>query len=215
MRRPPPTSPDALAARYAGAARVLARRDPVLRSVIRRVGPCTLRPHGDPLTVLVRTIISQQLSARVARIIEQRFFARISGPGTLDQIERLRDEEIRSCGLSAGKIRSLRDLCRHIRDGRVPLDRLDRLTDEELRDVLTEVHGIGPWSVDMFLIFCLGRMDVFPVGDLGLRLGVQFTYGLPEPPRPSDLTIWGQKWQPYRTVATWYMWRSRGEVPQS
>ncbi|MCX7701175.1 MAG: hypothetical protein N2039_09880, partial [Gemmataceae bacterium] len=143
MRRPPPTSSDALATRYAVATRVLARRDPVLRSVIRRVGPCTLRPHGDPLTVLVRTIISQQLSARVARVIEQRFFARISGPDILDQIERLSDEQIRSCGLSFGKIRSLRDLCRHIRDGRVPLDRLDTLPADEMRDVSTEVHGIG------------------------------------------------------------------------
>lgn len=215
MRRLPRSSLDSVAAQYQAAARALARKDRVLGALIRRVGPCTLRPHGDPLAVLVRTVISQQLSARVARVIEQRFLTLISGRCTLEGLEQLTDEQIRSCGLSAAKVRSLRDLCRHIRAGQVPLDRLDSLPDDELRRVLTEVHGIGPWSVDMFMIFCLGRMDVFPVGDLGLRLGVQSSYGLPEPPRPEELVHWGRKWQPYRTVATWYMWRSRGEVPQS
>ena len=215
MRRSGSSSIDAASARYVEAARRLARRDPTLRDVIRRVGPCTLRPHGDPLTVLVRTIISQQLSARVARVIEQRFFALTSPPITPEQIDQMSDEQIRGCGISAAKVKSLRDLCRHLRSGLVPIDRLDSLSDEELHPILTQVYGIGPWSVDMFLIFCLGRLDVLPVGDLGLRLGVQAAYGLPEPPTPSDLTTLGQKWQPYRTVATWYMWRSRGEVPQS
>ncbi len=200
---------------YATAQRALSRRDPKLRPIIKRVGPCTLKPHSDLFAVLVRTIISQQLSTKAALTIANRLQALL--PNGLEPVglDRLDDGQIRTCGISGGKLKSIRDLCGHVRKGTVHVDRLATLTDEQVREVLLQVHGIGPWSVDMYLIFCLGRLDVLPVGDLGLRLGVKAVYGLRQAPSPPQLVKIAEPWRPYRSVATWYMWRSRGFVPQS
>lgn len=201
---------------YAHAVRALARRDPILRQVIRRVGPCTLRPVNDVLTVLVRTIISQQLATRAAQTITNRLLARLPKPLSIESLEQLDDADYRACGISEPKRCAIRDLCRHGRLGKVPLHSSpDTLTDDQWRQALLSIRGIGPWSVDMFFIFGLGRLDVFPVGDLGLRLGVQTTYGLPALPTTTELNEIGERWRPYRSVATWYMWRCRGPVPQS
>lgn len=215
MRKRIAIEPKSTTHRYAAAARTLAQRDPVLRRVIFQVGPCTLRPEPDVLTVLIRTIISQQLATKAALTIADRLFAHTSVPCSVEAIERLDDAQLRACGLSGAKRRALRDLCRHIRHGTIPLEPPEALTDDQWREALLQVRGIGPWSVDMFLIFCLGRLDVFPVGDLGLRLGVQTAYDLPEVPSAAALESFGERWRPYRTVATWYLWRSRGPVPQS
>jgi len=200
---------------YLVAQRAISRRDSKLRPIIKRVGPCTLRPMADRFSVLVRTIISQQLSTKAALTIGDRLLALVPGGFTPERLGKLRDEQIRSCGISGGKLKSIRDLCARIGGGHLNPDDFPALSDEVLREKLTEVHGIGPWSVDMYLIFCLGRLDVLPVGDLGLRLGVKEAYGLREPPTVARMVEIGEVWRPYRTIGTWYMWRSRGAVPQS
>ena len=201
---------------YANAERHLSRRSPIFREIIRQIGSCTLKANPDYFSVLVHTIISQQLSTRAALTIGTRLQGALNGKGlTPKSVQRLPDEQIRQCGFSGGKTKSLRDLCRRCLDGSLPLDRLTELSDEQVREHLLEVHGIGPWSVDMFLIFCLGREDVLPVGDLGLRATVQQHYDLPKLPGPPQLTKIAEPWRPYRSIATWYCWRSRGPVPQS
>jgi DNA-3-methyladenine glycosylase II len=200
---------------YVVAQRAISRRDAMLRPVIKRVGPCTLRPITDRFTVLVRTIISQQLSTKAALTIGDRLLQLAPRGFTPERLDKLGDEQIRACGISGGKLKSIRDLCARIRHRELDPDQFPAMSDEDLREKLTEVHGIGPWSVDMYLIFCLGRLDVLPVGDLGLRLGVKETYGLAEAPSVAQMTEIGELWRPYRTVGTWYMWRSRGFVPQS
>src|SRR5262249_5623447 len=200
---------------YVVAQRSISRRDANLRPIIKRVGPCTLRPMQDRFSVLVRTIISQQLSSKAALTIGDRLLALVPGGVTPARIDKLRDEQIRSCGISSGKLKSIRDLCSRISGGHLDPDAFAALGDEELREKLTEVHGIGPWSVDMYLIFFLGRLDVLPVGDPRLRLGLRDAYGLKEAPTVAEMLKIGETWRPYRTIATWYLWRSRGAVPQS
>ena len=200
---------------YLVAQRAISRRDSKLRPIIKRVGPCTLRPMADRFSVLVRTIISQQLSTKAALTIGDRLLALVPGGFTPERLGNLRDEQIRSCGISGGKLKSIRDLCARIGGGHLNPDDFPALSDEVLREKLTEVHGIGPWSVDMYLIFCLGRLDVLPVGDFGLRAGVKDQYGLEDLPGAVELRRRGATWQPYRSIATWYFWRSRGPVPQS
>jgi DNA-3-methyladenine glycosylase II len=201
---------------YAKAERHLARKSPIFKKIIKRVGPCTFQPNPDYFTVLVKTIVSQQLSTKAALSISSRLHQALGDRGmTPKAIQALSDEVIRGCGLSGGKLRALRDVSARALDGSLPLNQLDDLTDEELTDCLLAVHGIGPWSVDMFLIFSMGRPDILPVGDFGLRAAVQEHYELPELPTPKILQELAEPWRPYRTIATWYCWRSRGPVPQS
>jgi DNA-3-methyladenine glycosylase II len=201
---------------FVKAERHLSRKSPVFRKIIRQIGPCTLKPNPDYFSVLVHTIISQQLSTKAAQTIGSRLHEALKGKDlTPKAIQRLADEDIRACGFSGGKTKSLRDLCQRCLDGSLPINRLAEMSDEEVRENLLEVHGIGPWSVDMYLIFCLGREDVLPVGDLGLRASVRQHYELKELPAPPQLTEIAEPWRPYRTIATWYCWRSRGPVPQS
>ncbi|HEV3146576.1 MAG TPA: hypothetical protein VGZ47_21995, partial [Gemmataceae bacterium] len=132
---------------FAKAERHLSRKSPVFRKIIRRIGPCTLKPNPDHFSVLVHTIVSQQLSTRAALTIGSRLSDALNGKGFSPRaIQRLADEQIRQCGLSGGKTKSLRDLCQRCLDGRLPLGRLTELADEEVRELLLEVHGIGPWS---------------------------------------------------------------------
>jgi DNA-3-methyladenine glycosylase II len=201
---------------YRKAQRHLARRDAVLKRLIARVGPCTLWFEPDGFAALARSIIAQQISTKAAASIRARLEQtlaprRLSAAGILAAS----DEALRGAGLSAAKARSLRDLAEKVRDGTVPLKRLHTLPDEEVIARLVPVRGIGRWTAQMFLIFSLGRLDVLPVADLGLRVGVQRQYGLSEPPPPATLEELARPWQPYRSVATWYLWRSLGFVPQS
>jgi DNA-3-methyladenine glycosylase II len=198
------------------AQRHLARRDPVLKQLIAAVGPCTLWHNPDRFASLVRSIISQQISTKAARSISARLEQALGAAGlTPKGILTVSNEALRSAGLSTGKVRSVCDLAEKVHNGSVRLDILHELLDEEVIAHLVPVRGIGRWTAEMFLIFSLGRLDILPVGDLGLRVGVQRQYNLPEPPVKEKLAELAEPWRPYRSIATWYFWRSLGGVPQS
>jgi DNA-3-methyladenine glycosylase II len=202
---------------YAKARRHLARRDPVLKKLIAQVGACTLKPDdGDRFGVLVRSIVSQQISGKAARSISARLCEVLGRAGlTPRAVARAAEEKLRGAGLSAGKVRSVRDLAAKVLDGTVVLHDVHERPDEDVIEHLVVVHGIGRWTAEMFLIFALGRLDVLPLGDLGLRVGVQRQLGLAEVPDKQSLIALAEPWRPYRSVATWYLWRSFGPVPQS
>lgn len=200
---------------YAKARRLLARRDPILRGLMRRYGPCGLAAsqHTDPFRALIRAIISQQLSTRAAATIARRFEALFDGVPTAARVNATSDEQLRSVGLSGQKLRYLRDLCARIEGGLLPLSGLDRMTDEEVITVLTEVKGIGRWTAEMFLMFRLQRPDVLPVDDLGIVKAVRRAYRMHALPTPKRLMRLGEAWRPYRSVACWYLWQSLENTP--
>jgi DNA-3-methyladenine glycosylase II len=187
----------------------LRRRDPVLRPIITAAGPCALRPMTDLFGTLVRSIISQQISTKAAASIGTRL---IEGPchGTLSAANLLAasDDSLRETGLSAAKQRSLRDLAVRVDSGSLKLDELGQLSDEAVIEELIPVRGIGRWTAQMFLIFSLGRPDVLPVDDFGLKTAVQRCYGLNELPARLAIEERGEPWKPFRSIATWYLWRS-------
>lgn len=196
---------------YARAQRLLARRDPVLRDLMRAHGPCRLadRQHSDPFKALLHAIIAQQLSTKAAATIERRFAALFpDGVPAAAQVAALPDERIRAVGLSTQKLAYIRDLCARIQSGALALDALETLPDPDVIATLTQVKGIGRWTADMFLIFRLHRPDVLPVGDLGIVKAVQRAYRLRKAPSPERLTRIGESWRPYRSVACWYLWAS-------
>lgn len=201
---------------YRRAQRHLARRDAVLKRLIKMVGSCTLTPSDDYFGALVRSIISQQISTRAAASIRARLEQAL-GPAGLspDAILAASDELLRGAGLSANKTRSLRDLAEKVHTGAVPLSELSGLDDEAVIERLVPVRGIGRWTAEMFLIFSLGRLDVLPVDDFGLRAGIRRHYELPDLPTRVELRERAEPWRPYRSIATWYFWRSLGPVPQS
>ena len=200
---------------YAKARRLLARRDPVLRDLMRRYGPCGLADsqHTDPFRALVRAIISQQLSTQAAATIARRFEALFDGMPTPARVNAAPDEQLRGVGLSGQKLRYMRDLCARIEGGLLPLPALDRMDDEEVIRILTEVKGIGRWTAEMFLMFRLHRPDVLPVDDLGIVKAVQRAYRMRTLPTPKRLMRLGEEWRPYRSVACWYLWRSLENTP--
>jgi DNA-3-methyladenine glycosylase II len=194
----------------------LARRDPVLKRLIVQVGPCTLWHNPNGFQVLARSIISQQISNKAALSIGAKLEKTLHPAGiTPEGILGVAPDKLRGAGLSANKARALRDLAEKVHSGEVPLDQLPELPDEEVINCLVPVYGIGRWTAEMFLIFCLGRLDVLPVADRGLRVGAQLQYGLKEIPDRARLEELARVWRPYRSVATWYFWRSFGVVPQS
>ncbi len=188
---------------YTKAQRLLARRDPVLRHLMRAHGPCGLaaRQHANPFKALIRAIVGQQLSAKAAATIFSRFEGLFEAFPTASQVLAVPDERLRGVGLSSQKLGYLRDLCRRIEEGQLPLDVLDRMDDEAVIETLTQVKGVGRWTAEMFLIFRLQRPDVLPVGDLGIA------------PSPDRLTRIGEAWRPYRSVACWYLWASLNNDP--
>jgi O-6-methylguanine DNA methyltransferase len=205
--------------------RELARRDPRLRAVIRRVGPFRLHwaQREDRFTALAEAIVHQQVSMAAGRTIFGRLLALAGRPEdstspaetawsgqVLEPARLLRAsaEELRGAGLSRQKASYLADLARRTEDGALPLDRLDRLDDERVIEELTRVKGIGRWSAEMFLIFRLGRLDVLPVDDLGLRKNAQRLYRLRSLPAAARLHQLGELWRPFRSIATWYLWRA-------
>jgi DNA-3-methyladenine glycosylase II len=201
---------------FAKARRHLARRDPVLKKLIAQVGPCTLQTNADRFAVLVRAIISQQISSKAAASISAKLCAALGKRGIQPRaLAKMDDASLRMVGLSAGKVRAVRDLTDKVLRRHVELASIHEREDEEVIVHLLPVHGIGRWTAEMFLIFALGRLDVLPLADLGLRVGVQRQLGLAEVPAKEQLTELAQAWRPYRTVATWYIWRSFGPVPQS
>jgi len=186
----------------------LSRVDPKLRAVIERAGPCTLKPRGDCFIALCKAIISQQISGVVAVAIMKRFkklFLR-SRP-TPAHLLTLSDEQLRSAGLSRQKLSYLRDLAAHFAEGKVPVRRFAKMSDEEIIQSLIPVKGIGRWTAEMFLIFVLNRTDLLPVDDLGVRKGFQKVYGLKSEPKAAKMIEIAEKWRPWRTIGSWYMWR--------
>jgi DNA-3-methyladenine glycosylase II len=200
---------------YTRARRLLARRDPILRELMRAHGPCGLaaRQHADPFKALTRAIVGQQLSAKAAATIFSRFEALFDAFPTPAQVLAVPDDRLRGVGLSAQKLGYLRDLCGRIVGGELSLDVLDRMDDEAVIENLMRVKGIGRWTAEMFLIFRLQRPDVLPVGDLGIVRAVQRAYKLRTAPSPNRLTRIGEAWRPYRSVACWYLWASLNNEP--
>jgi DNA-3-methyladenine glycosylase II len=192
--------------------------DPVLRAVIDEVGdpgdPRRGRPE-DHYGALVRSIVGQQLSTRAARAIYGRLIDRFGGrPPTPEEVLADDPDELRAAaGLSHAKVRYLRSLAEHVVDASLELDRLDQLSDDEVTSELIAVRGIGVWSAHMFLMFTLGRPDVLPVGDLGLRRAVMLRYGLDELPAPAVIERIAEPWRPYRTLACLFLWRSLDATP--
>ncbi len=182
--------------------------DPILCEIINRVGEYRLEYRDPSFETLVKSIVYQQLSGRVAAVIFARLVSAAGGKLTPASILKLRPARMRSAGLSAQKTAYIRDLARHTRDGRVVFEELAQLADEEVIQTLTIVKGIGVWTAHMFLIFALRRPDVLPTGDLGIRSAIRKAYGLPELPKPAEIEDLARSWRPYCTVASWYLWRS-------
>jgi DNA-3-methyladenine glycosylase II len=200
------------------AAAALRKADPVMRTVIDEVGSVGDFFAGRPTDhygTLVRSIVGQQLSTRAAASIYARLLERFGGRAPTPK-EVLADdpEALRTAaGLSHAKVRYLRSLAEHVRDGSLALDRLPDLPDDEVIAELTAVKGIGVWSAHMFLMFHLRRPDVLPVGDLGIRRAVKIHYELAELPTPGELTEIAEPWRPHRTLACIYLWRSLQATP--
>jgi DNA-3-methyladenine glycosylase II len=186
----------------------LRRNDPILAEIIRRVGDYRIEFREPGFETLVKSIVYQQLSGRVASIIFARLVKAAGGGLAPASVLKLRPARMRELGLSKQKTEYIRDLARHTRDRRVVFEELETLTDAEVIERLTEVKGIGVWTVHMFLMFALRRTDVLPVGDLGIRNAIKAAYGLKESPTPAEVEAMGARWRPYCTVASWYLWRS-------
>jgi DNA-3-methyladenine glycosylase II len=200
------------------AAEHLAKNDPILKPVIKRAGLCTIRPvkSEDYYWELVDAIISQQLSVKAARSIEERFKALY--PGSLpspDQILVTQDAKLRQVGLSGAKVKYVKSLAEHIRAGKLELEKLNKLSNLEISRELTAVKGIGEWTAHMFLIFAMARLDVLAIGDLGIKAGIQKLYSLPSLPSPEEITKLAQvnNWHPYESVACWYVWHAKDNMP--
>lgn len=202
---PPRLSPQVL---KAGAAH-LRRADPRLGAVIDQVGACTLQPRGQVYRSLFRAVLYQQLAGNAAAAILRRVCEPFSGeiPPPADFL-RVGPAVLRRAGLSRQKLAYLRNLAAHFADGRLRAHRLARLPDEEIIRAVTTVHGIGVWTAHMLLIFSLGRPDVLPVGDYGIRKGMQRLYRLRDLPKPQTMERIAAPWRPYRSIASWYLWRS-------
>jgi DNA-3-methyladenine glycosylase II len=186
----------------------LKKSDPVLAAIIRNVGAFTLEYREPVFETLVRSIVYQQLSGKVASVIFGRLHA-AAGEKTLTPagIMKLRVERMRKLGLSGQKTLYIRELAKHTRKGSVVFEDLPNLDDAAVIEHLTQVKGIGVWTAQMFLMFALRRHDVLPVADLGIRTAVKKAYNLADLPKPAELEAIAAKWKPYSTIACWYMWR--------
>jgi DNA-3-methyladenine glycosylase II len=195
---------------HAAAARILAARDPVIARLLAETGPPRLsRPAESHFAALVRAIVYQQLAGVAAAAIHGRLVAALDGAPGPEALIALPDETLRAVGLSRNKAASLRDLSAKVLDGTVVLSPrgLARESDEEIVARLSAVRGIGPWTAEMFLIFQLRRLDVWPTGDLGVRRGYGLAWHIPMP-APRELQRLGDPYRPYRSVLAWYCWRA-------
>jgi DNA-3-methyladenine glycosylase II len=192
----------------------LTNHDKILAPVIGRAGPAQLAAHTDYYGALVNSIIGQQLSVKAAAAIKQRFRELFGGklPAPREILSKSA-ADLRSVGFSQNKANYVRDLAQHIVDGKVHFTDIDERTNEEIIAELTDVKGIGEWTVHMFLIFCMGRLDVLPTGDLGIRNGIRVLYGFDVAPTPQQVIAIAEQhhWHPYESVASWYVWRSLDE----
>ncbi len=186
----------------------LENADPVMAAIIARVGPCQLALREPTFETLARSIAFQQLSGKAARTIFERLRKAVGRRFTATAFLKLTPEELRACGLSRQKIASLTDLAERVARREINFRKLPALADEEVIAVLSQVRGVGVWTVQMFLIFALERPNVMPLADLGIRNAVRKAYGLAELPTPAELAKLAEKWHPYCSVASWYLWRS-------
>jgi DNA-3-methyladenine glycosylase II len=189
----------------------LSKRDPVLRQLIREHGKCDLVPEKrrSPFQSLVMAVAHQQLNGTAANTILTRFKKLFPGrkfPRPED-LAKVSDEQIRACGFSFAKIKSIRDIAEKTLSGVIPSSRqIVKLSDDEIVARLTEVRGVGRWTVEMLLIFQLGRLDVLPADDFGVRSGYRVAYKKREMPKPKELLAFGEKWKPHRTTGAWFLW---------
>lgn len=189
----------------------LAKNDPQMAALVEKHGQCSIKPHGRHYGELLDSIISQQLSVKAATTIYKRVVDLFGGKTpTPKQLINADTEKLRACGVSYAKVAYMKDLAQHIMDGRLDMKHISTLPNDQLIQQLTAVKGIGDWSAHMYMIFCLGRLDVLPVGDLGVRKASMLVYGLPELPKKDQLELLSKKhhWSPYESVAAWYLWRS-------
>jgi DNA-3-methyladenine glycosylase II len=191
------------------AVRHLRTSDPIMRDLMKKAGPFTLKPRRDRFHTLVGSIISQQISGKAADSIHARLKQRVA-PDRIcsESLLRLTPEELRKVGISPQKAKYLHDLAERVANGSLRLNTLARLTDEEVIEALIQVKGIGVWTAQMFLIFSLGRLDVFPHDDLGVRVAIRNLYGLPDLPDKHASHRIAAVWRPYASVGAWYCWRS-------
>lgn len=198
---------------YSTAIATLKQADPILGTVIDRVGECALQQEAEPTDLfnsLARSIIYQQLSGKAAAAIHRRFLQLYPDAAALtaEMILNTPDEQLRSVGLSRSKVLYIKDLAQRIQIGLPTVAELEAMDDEAIIRLLTQVKGIGRWTVQMLLIFRMRRWDVLPVDDLGIRAGIRRIYELPELPDKKTIEKYGQAWKPYRSIASWYLWRS-------
>ncbi len=197
----------------AAALKHLSDVDPVMARLIREVGPCELEhePWRSPFQSLVQAVAHQQLNGTAANTILTRFkklFPKRRFPKPQD-LATVTDAQIRACGFSFAKIQAIRDIAVKTADGTIPSSReIAKLTDEEIIERLTAARGVGRWTVEMLLIFQLGRTDILPVDDFGVRMGFRVAYKKREMPKPKALLAFGKKWRPHATTAAWYLWRA-------
>jgi DNA-3-methyladenine glycosylase II len=193
----------------------LKKSDPVMRAIIDRVGAYKIQHREPSFETLVRSIVYQQLSGKVASVILGRLIALLPGGAvTPDAILKLTPARMRKAGLSKQKTAYIRDLARKTNKGHVKFETLPALTDLEVIEHLTQVKGIGVWTAHMFLIFALRRPDVLATGDLGVRIAIQKAYELAELPLPKQVEELAAPWRPYSSVAVWYLWRSLDSTAQ-
>ena len=194
------------------AKRTLSRGDPVLAAIIRRHPRVHLAPRGEPFHTLARAIVGQQISVKAAQSVWDRF-ASLAVEVRPERVLALQRPQLRACGLSERKCEYIADLARRFADGEVHVHRWPDMDDEAVIADLTQVRGIGRWTAEMFLMFNLLRPDVFPLDDLGLQKGIRLAYHAGRAISLGTLRCRGEGWRPYRSVATWYLWRSLDPVP--
>jgi DNA-3-methyladenine glycosylase II len=194
------------------AKRALAREDAVLGAIIRRYPKVHLQQRGEPFFTLARAIVGQQISVKAAQSVWNRFEACVGfvSPERVLLVERM---QLRACGLSDRKVEYVADLAQHFADGRIHVHRWPEMDDEAIIEELTEVRGIGRWTAEMFLMFNLLRPDVFPLDDLGLQKGIRVAYFKGRKVSVRTMRRLGDAWRPWRSVATWYLWRSLDPLP--
>jgi 3-methyladenine DNA glycosylase/8-oxoguanine DNA glycosylase len=200
------------------AAAELAARDPVLADLVATHGPVRLRPRPrveERFRALARAIAYQQLAGKAAASIWGRVQSLADGSFDPDTILALPNDALRGAGLSQAKTDAIRDLARLVATDVIRLDRVGRMADDDVVAMLTQAKGVGPWTAHMFLLFDLHRLDVWPTGDYGVRVGYGRAYGLPEPPTTKDLEALGERYRPYRSVVAWYCWRAADTVVPS
>lgn len=186
----------------------LRKADPVLAAIIKTVGPYKLARREPTIETLCRSIVYQQVSGKAAATIFARFNKAVGRTFSAKNILKLTPEEMRGCGLSQQKVSYIRDLAERTLRREIDFRRLPAMTDEEVIEHLTRIKGVGVWTAQMFLLFALERPNVLPTADLGVRNAIARAYGMETPPKVPEMLALSQRWHPYCSVATWYLWRS-------